>query len=77
MRPVVPFAPGGAQDVIGRLFAQKVGAVLGQSIVVDNRAGAGGLLGFSGGQPRILAVAPASGPAFPAPPACPRRSLPG
>lgn len=45
MRLVVPFAPGGAQDVIGRLFAQKVGAALGQSMVVENRAGAGGLLG--------------------------------
>lgn len=45
MRLVVPFAPGGAQDVIGRLFAKVVGEKLGQPIVVDNRAGAGGLLG--------------------------------
>jgi tripartite-type tricarboxylate transporter receptor subunit TctC len=45
MRLVVPFAPGGAQDVIGRLFAKVVGDALGQSIVVENRAGAGGLLG--------------------------------
>jgi tripartite-type tricarboxylate transporter receptor subunit TctC len=45
MRLVVPFAPGGSQDVIGRLFAKVVGEKLGQPIVVDNRAGAGGLLG--------------------------------
>jgi len=45
MRLVVPFAPGGAQDVIGRLFAKVVGERLGQPIVVENRAGAGGLLG--------------------------------
>jgi tripartite-type tricarboxylate transporter receptor subunit TctC len=45
MRLVVPFAPGGAQDVIGRLFARVVGEAYGQSIVIDNRAGAGGLLG--------------------------------
>lgn len=45
MRLVVPFAPGGSQDVIGRLFAKAVGERLGQSIVVDNRGGAGGLLG--------------------------------
>ena len=43
MRLVVPFAPGGAQDVIGRLFAKVVGENLGQPIVVENRAGAGGL----------------------------------
>jgi tripartite-type tricarboxylate transporter receptor subunit TctC len=45
MRLVVPFAPGGAQDVIGRLFAKVVGEKFGQPIVVENRAGAGGLLG--------------------------------
>jgi tripartite-type tricarboxylate transporter receptor subunit TctC len=45
MRLVVPFAPGGAQDVIGRLFAKVVGEGFGQPIVVENRAGAGGLLG--------------------------------
>lgn len=45
MRLVVPFAPGGSQDVIGRLFAKTVGEKLGQTIVVENRGGAGGLLG--------------------------------
>ena len=39
---IVPFTPGGSQDVIGRLFAQKVGDALGQQIVVENKAGAGG-----------------------------------
>jgi len=39
---IVPFTPGGSQDVIGRLFAQKVGESLGQQIVVENKAGAGG-----------------------------------
>ena len=42
LRLVVPFTPGGSQDVIGRLFAQKVGEVLGQQIIVDNKPGAGG-----------------------------------
>jgi tripartite-type tricarboxylate transporter receptor subunit TctC len=45
LRLVVPFAPGGSQDVLGRLLAQAAGGVLGQSIVVENRAGAGGVLG--------------------------------
>ena len=44
MRLLVPFTPGGAQDVVARLFAQKVGDALGERFVVDNRAGAGGLI---------------------------------
>ncbi|BDG70851.1 Bug family tripartite tricarboxylate transporter substrate binding protein [Roseomonas fluvialis] len=44
-RLVVPFAPGGSQDVLGRLFAQAVQAATGQQLVVENRAGAGGILG--------------------------------
>ncbi|MFC4275918.1 Bug family tripartite tricarboxylate transporter substrate binding protein [Achromobacter aloeverae] len=42
---VVPFAPGGATDVIGRIVATKLGPVLGTSIVVENRPGAGGNIG--------------------------------
>jgi tripartite-type tricarboxylate transporter receptor subunit TctC len=41
---VVPFAPGGASDVIGRILAPKMRASLGQSIVIENVAGAGGSL---------------------------------
>ncbi len=44
IRLLVPFTPGGSQDVIGRLFAQKVGESLGQTIVVENKPGAGGLI---------------------------------
>jgi tripartite-type tricarboxylate transporter receptor subunit TctC len=47
IRLVVPFAPGGETDLIGRLWAQRVAPLLGASIVVDNRAGAGGALGSS------------------------------
>lgn len=42
---VVPFAAGGSTDVVGRVVAQKMGDVLGQQIVVENVAGAGGNLG--------------------------------
>jgi tripartite-type tricarboxylate transporter receptor subunit TctC len=45
VRLIVPFAPGGSQDVIGRLFAQAVSQTVGQNMVVENRAGAGGILG--------------------------------
>lgn len=42
---VVPFAAGGNNDVSGRLIAQKVATNLGQSVVVDNKTGAGGAIG--------------------------------
>ncbi len=42
---VVPYAPGGTGDILGRVLAQEMGKVLGQSIVIDNKAGAGGNLG--------------------------------
>lgn len=45
VRLIVPFAPGGSQDVMGRLLAQAVSPLVGQQVVVENRAGAGGLLG--------------------------------
>src|SRR4051812_8421331 len=45
VRIVVAFSPGGANDLIGRLVAQKLTEIMGQTIIVDNRAGAGGNIG--------------------------------
>ena len=45
VRLIVPFPPGGSNDVVGRIVANQLGQKLGQTIFVDNRAGAGGLVG--------------------------------
>jgi tripartite-type tricarboxylate transporter receptor subunit TctC len=56
IRLIVPFAPGGASDVLARPVAQKLGEAFGQQIVVDNRPGAGGNIGMG-----IAAAAPPDG----------------
>ncbi len=45
LRAVIPWPPGQATDLVGRVIAQKLGEVLGQAVVPDNRAGAGGMIG--------------------------------
>ena len=45
IRLVVPVAPGGAVDVVGRLIGQKLSGILGQNVVIDNRAGANYIIG--------------------------------
>src|SRR5450756_2115261 len=45
IRMVVPFAPGGASDFVGRIISPKLTDVLGEQVVVDNRGGAAGNIG--------------------------------
>jgi len=45
MRMIVPFAPGGGIDIVGRIVAQRLSDALGQPVVVDNRSAAGGTFG--------------------------------
>ena len=53
---VVPYAPGGAADAVARVVATRLGAKLGGSVIVDNKAGASGTIGAS-----FVAKAPADG----------------
>lgn len=56
VRMVVPFPAGGATDLFARVLSQKLGDKLGQSVVVENRPGAGGTIGSD-----LVAKAPADG----------------
>lgn len=47
LRMIVPFAPGGPNDILGRLVGQKINERWGQAVVVENRGGAGGTVGLA------------------------------
>src|SRR5438445_5457687 len=47
LRLIIPFPPGGSNDVVGRVIAAQLSERLGQSVVVDNRGGAGGTIGIN------------------------------
>lgn len=49
VRIIVPFAPGGGSDFIGRFIAQKLTATLGSQVIVENKPGAGGVIGIEQG----------------------------
>jgi tripartite-type tricarboxylate transporter receptor subunit TctC len=49
VRLLVPFIPGSAPDVIARQIAERISPILGQAVVVENRGGAGGNIGFEAG----------------------------
>jgi tripartite-type tricarboxylate transporter receptor subunit TctC len=50
IRMIVPFTPGGSTDIYARTLSPKLGEALGQQVVVDNLAGAGGALESEGGE---------------------------
>src|SRR4051812_22524729 len=59
VRVVSPFAPGGGSDTVGRVIAEQLGESMGQHFVIENRGGAGGLIGSA-----AVANAPADGYTF-------------
>ena len=59
VRMVVPFSPGGSNDVLARALCERLTAMLGQPFVVENRAGAGGAIGAD-----LIAKSPPDGSAF-------------
>ena len=56
IRMIVPYAPGGSSDILARLLGQRLTELMGQVVVVDNRAGAGSMIGTA-----LTAKAPADG----------------
>lgn len=56
IRLVIPFPPGGSNDVLGRYLGAKLSERFGQQVVIDNRGGANGVIGAS-----LVAAAPADG----------------
>src|SRR5215471_2805411 len=56
LRLIVPYAAGGTADTIARLISKHLGTSLGQAVVIDNRGGAGGLIGAG-----VLTQSPADG----------------
>jgi tripartite-type tricarboxylate transporter receptor subunit TctC len=56
IRLIVPSSPGGSPDISSRMFAQEIVRQTGQQLVVDNRSGAGGVIGFE-----MVAKAPPDG----------------
>lgn len=54
IRLIVPYAPGGSTDLIGRLISEPLSKALGQPVVIDNKSGAGGMLGTA----EVTRVAP-------------------
>lgn len=56
IRLIVPFSPGGTADIVGRIFGAQLGQELNTTVVVENKAGAGGSIGT-----RLVADAPADG----------------
>ena len=70
VRLIVPFAPGGASDILARTLGQKLSETTGQSFVIENKPGAGGTLGAElvaksaadGTAPRLTGRSPAAPP---------------
>lgn len=56
LRFIIPFTPGGSNDIFGRIIGQRLSEAMGQPVLIDNRPGAGGLLGAG-----LVAKAPPDG----------------